>query len=483
MQNDFGGRSRLDVGLRFGRALSFYRRQSANFKVLNLRTTLGSFLGNLTAPYNQVFAKELGASPIQLGFLSSLGSAFAASLALPAGFLADRCGRKKLYLIGSACGLLTPIFYIFAGSWVWLVPAYIFSKVTITLREPAYQAMYAGSVRRRDRGSAFGLAKMLTSIPVLLAPIAAVLIMGRPSKISPSVVRPLYAIQLAGLLALWVFVWLFLREDDGGWTSLRSAFGHRDPLFLLPLAVLPIGACLLMGWGKGMGVAALAPLICMLGLMVLLVATPLRRRFTAARRDGLGGEVRAILRMPGVKAWLAMKGLGAAAMGLAEPFWLVYAAFVVGVSPTGLALMVTLRTLGQLVSAVPWGLAADRRGRKFTLLVGRLFRHVGILCFILGREPWLLVLGYALMGIGDASTSVWTVIRMELVPSKWRAAMASMDRYVWYLPVIFTAMLGGLIYSQWPRMIFILCLVIDLGVRMPLVAFWVPETRKKSPTS
>jgi len=468
----------LEIDLGLGKGFSFYRRQKANFKVLNARTTLGSFLGNLTAPYDQVYAKELGAEPVELGFLSSVGSAFAASFALPGGFLADRCGRKKLYLIGSLVGLLTPMVYFLAPSWVWLVPAYVFSNVMIALREPAYQAMYASSVEPRDRGIAFGIGSTLTSIPVMLAPIAAVELMGHPAAITAGRIRPLYLLQLIGLAALWVFVFLLLTEEGRNWVGIRSAFGPTDLLFLSPFIAIPPAACLVMGLAQGISTAGLIPLVFMALSPLPLVVAWHRHRDATPAQESLRQGVGRMLSLPGVKAWLAMKGTGAAAMGLASPFWLVYAAYVIGVSPAGLALMVSLRTVGQLVSALPWGIAADRRGRKFTLLFGRSFMHIGILCFIFSRSPWMLILGYALMGVADGSACVWTVIRMELVPPESRSAMASMDAFVWYLPVIFAAMLGGIIYSFWTKLIFILCLAIDVGIRMPLVAFGVPETSK-----
>jgi len=471
--------SGLDMDLGLGRGLSFYRRQKANFKVLNARTTLGSFLGNLTAPYDQVYAKELGASPVELGFLSSVGSAFAAAFALPGGFLADRCGRKKLFLIGSAVGLLTPIAYFLAGNWIWLVPAYIFSNVMIALREPAYQAMYASSVKPDDRGIAFGVGTTLTSLPVMLAPIAAVELMGHPAMITAGEIRPLYLLQLMGLGALWIFILVLLTEEGRNWVGLRSAFGAKDLLFLCPFIAVPPAACLIMGFAEGIEVGGLMPLMLMAGVPVLLLVAWHRSRSSEPTQGSLRQDVGKMLSLPGVKAWLAMKGTGAAALGLASPFWLVYAAYVIGVSPAGLALMVSLRTVGQLVSALPWGIAADRRGRKFTLLFGRSFMHIGILCFIFSRNPWVLIFGYALMGVADGSASVWTVIRMELVPSESRSAMASMDAFVWYLPVIFAALVGGIIYSFWTKLIFIMCLAIDVGIRMPLVAFGVPETSKR----
>jgi MFS family permease len=467
------------VDIPIKRGYLFFRRQHRNYKTLNVRTTLGSFLGNLTQPYNRVYAMELGASPVELGYLSAVGSAFAAAIALPGGLLADRCGRKKLYLIGSALGLLTPVCYLLARSWVWIVPAFVFSSTMIALRESAYQAMYAGSVRSEDRGTAFGIGSMLTSIPVILAPIAAVWIMGNPSRITPSAIRPLYLIQLLGLVLLLVFVYIFLTEDTTRFSALRSAFSAKDRMFLLPFMVIPPAACIAIGWLKNVSLLALTPPAILIAFASTVLLVSFRGRHRPSKNGDAKLQISEILRLPGVKAWLAMKGTGSFAMGLAEPFWLVFAAFVIGVSPAGLALMVSLRTLGRLVSALPWGIASDVKGRKFTLLSGRVFRHLGILCFIFATKQWSLILGYALMGVADGSSSAWTVIRMELVPSKSRGSMASLDHFVWYFPIILSAIVGGTIYSVSPRMIFLLCLLIDAGIRMPLVAFWVPETSKR----
>jgi MFS family permease len=464
----------LDIGIRKG--VEFYRRQNRNFKALNIRTTLGVFLDNLTLPYKQVYALELGASPVQLGYLSSIGSAFAAVFALPGGFMADRCGRKKLYMLGSIFGILTPLVYFLAKTWIWIVPAFAFSGIMNTLRQSSYEAMYSGSVKSRDRGTAFGIGSMLTSLPVILAPLVAVQIMGNPSEISAPTIRPLFLIQMVGLVLLLAFVYFVISEEKGNWRGLRNAFSARDLLFLTPFMVVPPLVCMIIGYAQGIDNMAIAPTAILLSatLAIGLLAYRLRHR----SEDHLGGELRELARLPGVKAWLSMKASGAFAMGLASPFFLVYAAYGLGMPPMGLALMVTLRTLTKFISAIPWGVASDTRGRKFTFLFGRSFMHLGILCFVIASESWVLILAYALMGVADGSVSVWSVIRAELVPPRSRAVMVSLNNYVFYVPIIVSALLGGVLYSIWPRIIFILCLLIDAGLRMPLVALGVPETLK-----
>jgi len=473
------GVNNLDIGIRKG--LQFYRRQNRNFKALNIRITLNTFLENLTQPYNQVYALELGASPVELGYLSSVGSAFAAAFSLHGGFMADRCGRKKLFVLASAMGLLTPLIYFVARSWIWIVPALIFSRLMMGLRQTAHEAMYAGSVRSRDRGRAFGIGSMLTSLPVIMAPMVAVQIMGNPSAISAPSIRPLYLIQLVGFALLLAFVYFFLREEDGNWRELGTAFSARDLYFLSPFLSIPPLVCIIIGFTQGIESTALIPPVLLLAAsLVVAILAYKRKSGENGNENHLGEELRELVRLPGVKAWLGMKASGAFAMGLASPFLLVYAAYGLGMNPVGLALMVTLRTLTKFLSAIPWGLATDSHGRKFTFLFGRSFMNLGILCFILASKQWVLLLAYALMGIADGSTSAWSVIRTEIVPSKSRAVMISLNNYVYYLPVILSALIGGVLYTVWPRIIFILCLLIDAGIRIPLVAFGVPETRKPS---
>lgn len=465
----------MEIGIR--RGLQFYRRQNRNFKALNIRITLGTFLENLTQPYNQVYALELGASPVELGYLSSVGSAFAAAFSLHGGFLADRCGRKKLFVLATAMGLITPLVYFVARSWIWIVPALIFSRLMMGLRQTAHEAMYAGSVRSRDRGRAFGIGSMLTSLPVIMAPMVAVQIIGNPSEISAPSIRPLYLIQFVGIIFLLAFVYFVLREEDGDWRGLRGAFSARDLYFLSPFLSVPPLVCIVIGYAQGIDSMALIPPILLLAGSLLVTLLAYTKR-SGEDENHLGDELRDLVKLPGVKAWLGMKASGAFAMGLASPFLLVYAAYGMGMNPVGLALMVTLRTLTKFLSAIPWGLATDSQGRKFTFLLGRSFMNLGILCFILASKQWVLLLAYALMGVADGSTSAWSVIRTEIVPSKSRAIMVSLNNYVYYLPVILSALIGGVLYTVSPRIIFILCLLIDVGLRIPLVAFGVPETRK-----
>ncbi|MBN1685258.1 MAG: hypothetical protein JW852_01320, partial [Spirochaetales bacterium] len=77
------------IGL-YRRSVAFIRRQPKNFKLMLVRRAVHGLALSLSAQYNSIYATTLGASPVQLGSLESVGNAIGAVIALPAGWFIDR---------------------------------------------------------------------------------------------------------------------------------------------------------------------------------------------------------------------------------------------------------------------------------------------------------------------------------------------------------------------------------------------------------
>ena len=89
---------------------------------------------------------------------------------LPGGVLADRIGRKKVIIIGSFLRIIGPITLVLATTWYWVIPGIIINAVAM-LYMPAFNAMIADSLPHKNRGAAFGVFRMIMSLPSIVMPI------------------------------------------------------------------------------------------------------------------------------------------------------------------------------------------------------------------------------------------------------------------------------------------------------------------------
>src|SRR5512136_1597399 len=108
----------------------FVKRQHRNFRVLLVRTLGVSFFGRLSRQYTSLYAVALGADPIALGTLNSVGGAVSTILSLPVGRLVDRYSLKKMMLFAMILEVLVPVAYAAAWDWTMLIPALILFQMT-----------------------------------------------------------------------------------------------------------------------------------------------------------------------------------------------------------------------------------------------------------------------------------------------------------------------------------------------------------------
>lgn len=70
------------------------------------------------------YVRSLGASPVDLGLLGTIGMAFSTLAALPGGYWADRYDRRTLMILGWAMCIPVPLIFAFAPSWPLMIPGY-----------------------------------------------------------------------------------------------------------------------------------------------------------------------------------------------------------------------------------------------------------------------------------------------------------------------------------------------------------------------
>lgn len=155
-----------------------------------------------------IYARQLGASPVELGTLFTLRH-----LALAAGFLigwavADRLSRRTLMFASWFAGLPVPLALALAPTYLWLLPGLLLYELTY-FALPAIHAYITERVAPTELASAFGAMHTLTSIAFLVSPTAGGVLADRFG------IRPVLVIAFA-LFAVSTVLVVRVRRDGPG---------------------------------------------------------------------------------------------------------------------------------------------------------------------------------------------------------------------------------------------------------------------------
>jgi len=351
-----------------GRALDFLRRQPHNFNVIVARQAFYTFLTGLTAPYESIYIVALGASSVQLGLVNSIGNATSSLIAAPAGWLVNRFGAKRYFLLGISLLALAALVFAAAPAWSWIIGAMLLTSLAIRLNGTACGVTCAASLRNTNRGTGMGLCGALSSAAGLVAPLLAAALVVGFGGVNVAGLRPLYLVQFAGtLLMLGMVAWL-LRELPNLRTSDARNFSFRQSM--------------------GELFAGRAPL----------------------------------------KRWIVVSVLGWLPSVVAGPFLLLYAHEIKGADVYTLALMGSVTTATSLLMGIPLGRLADRIGRKRVLYLLAPAGYVSWGMLVLASGPLALVVAAGLWGLSQLALVISEAMSNELVPlpqiGRWRGVLA-----------------------------------------------------------
>ncbi|MCS7364558.1 MAG: MFS transporter [archaeon GB-1867-035] len=404
--------------LSISRLKKFLGEQSRNYRVLLVRGVAASFLDQLTQNFSNLYIVELGASPVELGGIRAIGSAVSALFSIPAGWLSDVYSVKRILIVGMLIQILSIAFFAFAQNWLWIVVAVILQTLTMTLVWRIQNIIIANSLSDRDRATGYGLRTTLMQLFSVTAPTIGGFLVYLFGGISVEGIRPLYYIQLVGIIIVSIYV----------------AFSLEDIRFSAEMGA---------------------------------------RRILAGFR-----EVFSVGR--GLKRFAFIQALGSITWGMSMPFPFVYAVEFKGADSLTIGYMGTCQTLISMLLALPLGRLADSRGRKFTIYLTRPFFYGSFLLLVLAppSNPYVLLLAWALRGVMMGSNA-WMTMSMELVPPEYRGRWTGVTSLLQNLTRVPAMLIGGYLYQDVdPNLVFIIPIIIDLFIRMPILKT-VPETLKK----
>jgi MFS family permease len=402
-----------------GRTAKFIRRQKDNYRVAITRSAANGFLLNLTAQYDAIYTVALGAYAVELGTVSSIGSAIAALISTPVGWLVDCHGIKRLYLLGTALLAGVALAYALAPNWQVIIFATILSSVSMRLTGTGCSVLCADSVKNQDRATAQNLCVTFASLLSLIAPLIAAPLITAFGGLTVQGIRPLYYIRFIGYGLVLLFVAAQLRE---------------------PARVN----------GNGAG------------------AEP---GFMGSFRQLFEGET-------SLGRWLAISSLTWLPNSMTAPFLQLFAHQAKGANQYLLGIMTTATIVARLLFGLPLGRLADRIGRKRVIYLLTPLWYASHLLLVFSFNSTTLILAGALQTFYAISAGITGAMRLEVVPveqmGKWSGVVGLFQGLV----TIPAPIIGGFIWRELgPAYVFIVPLAVDLLFRIPLLIS-VPETLK-----
>lgn len=194
------------------KARDFFGRQKRNYRVGVARATANSFLTGLASQYSAIYAVGLGADAVQLGSISSVGSAISALISTPVGWLMDRYGIKGLYLLSILLVAGGSLVRAVAPNWQFLIWAAILVSIAGSLSGTGCRVISADSVKNQDRVTAQNVCGTLASIAGMISPLIAAFLVTQFGGMTVEGIRPLYYVEFAGYGLVLLLVASQLRE-------------------------------------------------------------------------------------------------------------------------------------------------------------------------------------------------------------------------------------------------------------------------------
>ncbi len=371
--------------------------RSRNVAVLTGTQTFWMFTAFLWWPYRSLFILELGASKETLGMLLMIETLGQVVFQLPGGVLADRFGRKKVIVLGTAFRVGSCLVYLLSAHWLHTAPALLLASAGM-LGLPAMTALIAESLPEDRRSAGFAAYRTVTWMPMIVTNLLGGVFMDYFGVLRG--VRLCMTAALAVSVASTVLRWRMLEDTFDPDEHMDDAATFFD---------------------------------------------------VGSLRESLGAVSREIWVMTVVAA------LGGFAMRIVWSFMVVYAVEEVGLTNTQWGLIGTLVSVISTLLTYPGGMLADRVGRKPSIIVSRILSPLSTLGFTFSSGFWQLLATRALGGLamgfgglvwGPMGGPVWQALVADLTAPKNRGMMMGLMGSIAGVVSTPASWVGGYMYDN-----------------------------------
>jgi len=380
-----------------------------NLLVLIVSYTVFRITDSMTFSFQSLYIRELGASPLLLGLMSSLGSLIIAIVRIPGAHVADRYGRKSVIATFTFGVAFSYAFYALAPDWrLILVGMAILNASQVYV--PALEALEADSMPEERRGMSYSTINVLTMLPAMLAPPIGGYLVERMGLVPG--MRIAYGFAFLGGLIAAAFRAIFLRET------------LEDPQ---EFRLSEVGS---------------------------------------AFRDSLGSIIEAWREMPKNMVYLTLAML---LWAFEDPAFYIYKSLyaidVVGVTGFEWSLMSTANMLVGLVIGLPVGRMIDSMGKRKSILLAYLFSTPVIALFILSRGVLSLLLTQVLFGVSHAFFfPALFALQADLIPQEKRGRIMGAIGTLRTLATVPAAAFHGVLYEVGPATPFVVAIILEIMI-------------------
>ena len=393
-----------------------------NLLVLMASYMVFGFTSGLFSPFRSPYIRELGASPLVLGLMTSAGYVILALVRIPGAFIADRYGRRKVIVVFTFGAALSYAFYVFAWDWRVILVAVVVSSLS-HIYQPALEAIEADSLPPGRRGLGYSLIWVMPGVPAFLGPVVSGYLVERYGLVPG--MRVVYAVVLVCVLAVAGIRWRYLEETAGE----EEDLGRRE------------------------------------------LAASLRESVGSIREAwrGMGAEIRYV-----TLVYLLMS----LEFPLFSTFYSLYAYDVVGVTGLEWGLISTIGSVALILVGYPAGKLVDRIGRRRSMVLAYLLSTPTLLGFMAAR-------GFTQMAVVNVVFQVSTAfffpalnaLRADMVPREKRGRIMGLMGTMRSLAMVPAATVYGYLYEvnkAYPYRIGVAIEVVTAAIILGLVS--EPET-------
>ncbi len=117
------------------------------------------------------YLESLGAGVVAIGLFGTAKDFFDAIYQYPGGWIADRVGRRRAFLIFIAIASVGYLIYLFSPSWPFVFLGLAFVMAWSSMASPAIFAIIGDALPKEQRAMGFTIQSFLKRIPMAVAPL------------------------------------------------------------------------------------------------------------------------------------------------------------------------------------------------------------------------------------------------------------------------------------------------------------------------